>query len=91
MFDGGYNYGWTMVDKMQRLPTNEISKSDIRIPRGITLVDPQFHQSSKIDLLEAEIFFELLWQNKGSRKSIKLAKNGSKLDCFSKLYNKTNT
>ncbi|XP_024884721.1 uncharacterized protein LOC112462887, partial [Temnothorax curvispinosus] len=45
----------------QRLPINEISKSDIRIPRGITLADPQFNQTSKIDLLiGAEIFFDLL-------------------------------
>ncbi|XP_077260839.1 uncharacterized protein LOC143896721 [Temnothorax americanus] len=45
----------------QRLPINEISKSDIRIPREITLADPQFNQTSKIDLLiRAEIFFDLL-------------------------------
>ncbi|XP_071629484.1 uncharacterized protein [Temnothorax longispinosus] len=44
-----------------RLPINEISKSDIRISRGITLADPQFNQTSKINLLiEAEIFFDLL-------------------------------
>ncbi|XP_011699812.1 PREDICTED: uncharacterized protein LOC105457069 [Wasmannia auropunctata] len=45
----------------QNLPINGISKRELQIPNGIVLADPQFHQSSKIDLLiGAEIFFDLL-------------------------------
>lgn len=55
----------------QVLPSKTINVKNIQIPQDIELADPQFHQSSDIDiLLGAEVLFELMCLNK-----IKLAKD----------------
>ncbi|XP_072761512.1 uncharacterized protein [Anoplolepis gracilipes] len=43
---------------IQDLPTVSINRADIRIPSGITLADPEFMESAKIDML---IGVEIFW------------------------------
>jgi len=45
----------------QAIPLIRVNVNDIHIPEGISLADPEFHKSSKVDLfLGAEVFFDLL-------------------------------
>lgn len=51
-----------MVDQItERLPEISMKRGDMTLPRNITLADPQFHESSDIDILVgAEMFWQLL-------------------------------
>ncbi|XP_076660598.1 uncharacterized protein LOC143363956 [Halictus rubicundus] len=43
------------------LPTQQINRSIVNIPKNIQLADPEYHKPSKIDaLLGAELFYQLL-------------------------------
>ncbi|GFR10164.1 DUF1758 domain-containing protein [Trichonephila clavata] len=45
-------------------PSQQIDVTNIQLPKGITLADPQYFEPSKIDiLLGAKTFFEILKQN----------------------------
>lgn len=45
----------------QDLPTISVDRADIRIPSGITLADPEFLESSRIDIIiGVEIFWDVM-------------------------------
>lgn len=66
-----------------RIPAVTLRRKDFDIPRNIKLADPQFHESSDIDILVgAEIFWDLLCvgQIQSSNNIPKLQKNQAWLD-----------
>lgn len=66
------NLNCLIIDQItQAMPLNAIKLDEIKVPKGITLADPEFHKSSEIDLLlGAEIFFDLMCIGR-----IKISKN----------------
>lgn len=51
-----------IIDRItQAIPFNRIDVNELQIPEGISLADPEFHKSSRVDLLlGAEAFFDLM-------------------------------
>jgi len=44
----------------ETLPSQVINCQDLNIPRNITLADPEFGKPSEIDLIGAQLFYQLL-------------------------------
>lgn len=45
---------------IETLPSQTINCQDLNIPRNITLADPEFGKPSEVDLIGAQLFYQLL-------------------------------